>query len=457
MSHNLILMTDSYKLSHFLGYPKGSEYIYGYMESRGGQYDELVFSGVQGLLKKYFSKPVTMKNVKKAKEFAAKHGLPFNEEGWTDIAVRFKGWLPLEVKAIPEGTVIGQRQVMMTFQNTVPGFHWLESHIEDLFMQLWYPITVSSRIYGMKKRIKPFFDRTSDSGNMDFAILDFSLRGCTSMESAMIGGAAYLMHFLGSDNVPAVDYVNEMYNSEMSGFSVSATEHSIMCAYRPENELASFENLIDNMAQENGILSVVSDTWNIYEACRKWVSLKEKIFNKNITLVVRPDSGEMKEVLPQVMGILKDGFGYTVNSKEFDILQNVKVLQGDGIDEHTVVEPFEIAESLGISADSVITGSGGGLMQKNIDRDTAKFAIKASEITIDGVRYPIAKDPITDHGKKSKEGRMKLQYEEFEGYSTILSSNPRYDHVHDELRTIYYNGAITLNESIDTIRERVKL
>jgi nicotinamide phosphoribosyltransferase len=457
MDNNLILMTDSYKLSHFLGYPKDTDYIYGYMESRGGEYTDLVFAGLQGMLKKYFSKRVTMKHVKKAAAFSKKHGLPFNEEGWTDIAVRFNGWLPLEVKAIPEGTVIGQRQVMMTFVNTVPGFHWLESHCEDLFMQLWYPITVASRIYGMKKRIKPFFDRTSDAGNMDFALLDFSLRGCSSMESAMVGGAAYLIHFLGSDNIPAVNYVNEYYNSEMSGFSVPATEHSIMCAYRPGNELASFDNLIENMAQENGILSVVSDTWNIYEACEKWVSLKEKIFNKNITLVVRPDSGEMEEVLPKVFKTLSAGFGVTVNANGYAVMRNVKVLQGDGIDEHTVVKPFEIAESLSISADSVITGSGGGLMQKNIDRDTAKFAIKASEVTIDGVRYPIAKDPITDHGKKSKEGRMKLEYTPEEGYQTVLDCNPDYDGVHDMLRTVYYNGAIAVNDSIDTIRERIKL
>ncbi len=426
--------------------------MYSYLESRGGVYDELIFCGLKPILMA-LEKAVTYEEIQEANAFAKQHGVPFNLEGWLHIWNTYSGKLPIEIKALPEGSRVPTSVPMLTIRNTDPKCVWLTSYLETLLLRVWYPITVATRIDGMKQKLKPYFEQTSDSGEVSpFAILDFSSRGVTCLEQSQIGGFAYLLHFLGSDNIPAVDWTNRIYNSEMSGFSVPATEHSIMCSFGEENELESFEYLIDNMGQEGGILSVVSDTWDIFRATERWVTLRQKIFDKNITLVVRPDSGEIEEVLPRILETLKEGFGYEVNSKGYMVLRNVKVLWGDGINEHTGTLPFEIAENMSISADSIITGSGGGLMQQNIDRDTAKFAIKGSNVIVNGKSIPISKDPVTDHGKRSKSGKF-VVHRDRQGLSWT-NEEDAFDE--DVLETVFLNGEMLRFDSLEDIRARLK-
>ena len=451
---NPILNSDSYKLSHFKFYPEGTTNVYSYMESRGGRYEKNLFFGLQGLIKQYLLNPVKRSDVKYAKQFAEAHGMPFNEKGWNRIVNKHGGYYPVEIKAVPEGTLVPTKNVLMTVENTDPEVPFITSYIETMALRLWYPITVATRGYYMKNNVKPFFDVTSDAGNLDFSILDFSARGTTSYESNLIGGAAHLLNFSGSDSMAAVDYVKRFYGGEILGYSVPATEHSIMTAYGHDNELESFRRLLD-ITPPNSTLSVVSDTWNIFDACEKWVSLKDIIFAKNITLVIRPDSGDIATVLDKVFIILLEGFGYTVNDKGYAVLNNVKVLWGDGMNENTIGTPYSAAMLHNISADSVMAGSGGGLLQADMDRDTSKFAFKASNIKINGVDKPIAKDPITDPGKQSKQGRMKLVLENGE-YATVTDSNSSYNSANDQLRTIYKNGELLIDESMTTIRERVK-
>jgi len=458
LTKNLILNSDSYKMSHFSMYPPGTTNVYSYMESRGGKYEATIFYGLQGLLKEYLLQPVTYADVLEAERFSRDHGVPFNYEGWMKIVNVYGGLLPVTINAVAEGTLVDVRNVLMTVENNDPELPFITSYVETLALRLWYPITVATRVFNMKKKLKPFFDKSSETGFMDFAVLDFSARGCSSYETNMIGGSAYLTSFAGSDSMAAVMYAKKLYGGEVVGFSVPATEHSVMCSYGQENEFESFQHLID-IQPENGILSVVSDTWNIYEAAEKWVLLKDKIIKKNITLVVRPDSGHMREVLPKILRTLEDGFGYTVNSKGYHVLKNVKVLWGDGINEDTVTDPFLIATSMGISADSIMTGSGGGLMQANIDRDTNKFAFKASNITIDGVDHAIAKNPITDSGKSSKKGRMVLGKQMPEGpfFTYTSDANPmKFDWKDDYLDVVYENGQLVGEEvTMKQIRDRV--
>lgn len=453
MKYNAILNSDSYKMSHFMFYPEGTQHVYSYMESRGGHYDETLFFGLQGLIKEYLMNPITREDIEYARDFSKTHGVPFNDTGWYHILNKHGGFFPVEIKAVPEGTLVSNRNVLMTVENTDPMVPFITSYIETMALRLWYPITVATRSFEMKRNIQPFFERSSDSENMDFALLDFGARGCTSFESNAIGGAAHLVNFMGSDSMGAIDYVKQFYGGNILGYSVPATEHSIMCAYGHENELASFERIIDQ-APENGIISVVSDTWNIFEACKKWATLKEKIANKGQTLVIRPDSGDIRDVLNQIIPIINDGFGSTRNSKGYDVLNGVKILWGDGMNEDTIDLPFQIASVVhDVSADSIIVGSGGGLLQAGLDRDTNKFAFKASNIRIDGKDYPIAKDPITDPGKQSKKGRMKLG--DFgDRYDTVLDSDPDYDRIHDKLKVVYRNGSIYNEDTMENIRTR---
>lgn len=452
-TYNILLDTDSYKASHWLGYPKGLTEMYSYLESRGGKYKELVFFGLQPILLR-LAQGITAADVKEAHEFYSDHGEPFNYEGAMYIVNKLDGKLPVEIKAVKEGTIVPTRNVMMTIRNTDPNVPWLTSYLETALLRAWYPITVATRIKLMKDKIRPFYERTADTLDLlPVALLDFSARGVTCYEQAQIGGSAYLANFLGSDNVPAVRYVNKLYHSKMSGFSVPATEHSIMCSYGKENELESFRNLIDTMMKPGGTLSVVSDTWDIFSAAEKWGTLADRIKAKNGTLVVRPDSGDIKRVLPRVLDSLAKSFGTTTNSKGYMVLDNVKVLWGDGIDENTCTLPFEIAEFNGYSADSVLTGSGGGLMQVDINRDTAKFAIKGSNVIIDWNSVPISKDPVTDTGKRSKEGKLHLYDSPNAGWITSTVASEGLD---DQLETVFLNGEVTRIEIIDVIRQRIE-
>lgn len=460
--YNTILNSDSYKCSHWAFYPPGTSHVYSYMESRGGKYDSTLFFGLQGFIKQYLLNPITQEDIEYARDFTAAHGVPFNAEGWYHILNKHGGYLPVEIKAVPEGMLVPNHNVLLTVENTDPAVPFITSYIETMALRLWYPITVATRGYNMKETLRPYFKKTSDQMDMSFSVLDFSARGCSSYESNQIGGAAHLINFLGSDSMAAIDYVKQHYGGKVTGFSVPATEHSIMCAYGHENELDSFKRLLE-VSAPNSVLSVVSDTWNIYEAVDKWISLKDEILRKNITLVIRPDSGDIETVLTRVLAKLADGFGYTVNSKNFFVLNNVIVLWGDGMDEHTIHTPFDVAFTLGISSDSVMAGSGGGLMQANIDRDTNRFAFKASNITIDGADVAIAKDPITDPGKMSKKGRMVLNTAidvntNKRTLNTVTTQDRFYEQAveHDILEPVYRNGKLLRETTMDEIRNWVK-
>jgi nicotinamide phosphoribosyltransferase len=451
---NFILDTDSYKLSHFLGYPADAQHIYSYAESRGGEYPATVWFGIQRFAKMLADVRVRPKDLDEAEAFAAAHGVPFNGKGWARIIIDHDGRIPVRIKSAPEGLLIPTRNVLCTVENTDPTMPWLTSYIETALLRAtWYPTTVATRVHGMKQRIKPFYDATGDVANMGFGVLDFSARGCSSRETAEVGGMAHLLSFIGSDNIPAVLAANRFYNEPMAAFSVAATEHSVTTSWGREGEDASIEYMIENMMPQNGILSMVADTYNVYEYVKKIAQHQDKIANKGGTVVIRPDSGKMQDVLPHIFASVRDLFHGDYNSKGYFVPKYAKVLQGDGINEHSVVVPFQIGKDYRISADAIMTGSGGGLMQANIDRDTCKFAFKASNVIRNGVEIPIAKDPITDPGKRSKMGRLALTQNDFGEYEThdpdLWQGYP------DLLRTIYEDGKLSNMEAFSTIRERL--
>lgn len=457
---NIIFDSDSYKFSHFLGYPPDVTNVYSYAESRGGRYSHNLFFGLQPYLNKLIDNPVSNYDIDDAVEFAQAHGVPFNEDGWRHIAYHHNGYLPLLVKAVPEGTLVPTKNVLVTVENLDPKVPWLTSYVETaLLRQVWYSTTVATRIFNMKRRIKREFELTADNfDNLPFALLDFSSRGCASYEANQIGGAAYLAHFLGSDSVPAVQYVNQHYQSQMSGFSVPATEHSIMCAWGKDREEEAFKYMIDRMGGPGKIVSVVCDTYNVYAAAEKWARMAEYVKNSGTTLVFRPDSGDPEVVLPYVISKLAEGFGATINSRGYSVINGAKVLWGDGINEKTHLDPFVIARDMRFSADNIITGSGGGLMQADIDRDTCKFAFKASAISRDeGQTWEgISKDPATDPTKRSKEGRLYLigNGSQATPYRTMIAE-PGAIPAYDMLRTVYYNGDLMNYQDIDGIRKRI--
>lgn len=458
MKTNLILDTDSYKSSHFLQYPNGTEYMTSYIESRGGKYESTIFFGLQYILKEYLQKPITLEMVEEANHFFTKHGLPFPYESWKYIAIEKKGKLPIRIRSVREGSLVPVKNALVTIESTDPNVFWIVGWLETILMRLWYPITVSTTSYTIKKLIYSYLIETSEDANseIDFKLHDFGSRGVSSLEQAMLGGAAHLVNFKGSDTVVGVKMANEYYNCEMAGFSIPASEHSTITSWGKENEKLAYENMLTQFGKENSIFACVSDSYDIFNACEKiWgEELKQKIITSKATLVIRPDSGIPWEIVPQVLEILDKQFGSVLNKKGFKVLKNVKVIQGDGIEYESISKILEAIKSKGFSASNLAFGMGGALLQK-IDRDTGKFAYKCSAVKVNGKLREVSKDPITDSGKKSKEGILELVRRE----NQILTVKREDVKEGDQLlfETVFENGEILKTYSLEEIRLRAKI
>lgn len=454
--YNLLADSDSYKTSHFRGYRKGTTTVYSYIESRGGRYPAVMLAAFQKLLYEKLGQPITRAQVDEMAAFVPAHGLSFNREGWEIILNEYGGRLPLLIKAAPEGLMIPIRNALISVENLDPRLPWLTSYFETMILRdVWTASTIAARIFYMAQRINAHWTEYSDNPMSPFALLDFSSRGTMGYDHSVIGGIAYLNMFAGSDNMPAVRAANYYYFSDMSAWSVAATEHSISSSFGRDNDRDYLANSLENMVDQGGILSLVGDTWDIYRFSKMAAEFKDVIANKDIKLVVRPDSGDFREVLPRVIKTLADGFGTTKNGKGKDVINmNVKMLQGDGMNEDTHMLPFTLAADLGIAPDSIITAAGGGLMTADLDRDTNKWAMKAAEMVIDGERVDIFKDPITDPGKASKRGRFALIRNDQGAFETINRVNDAEDRA-DLLETRFHMGDVINASTLDQIRERV--
>lgn len=450
---SVVLDVDSYKLSHWLQYPKNTSYMFSYFESRGGKFPKTVFFGLQYYLKRFLSKPVTKEQVDEAKEFANLHGIPFNYDGWMRIVNVFNGYIPVKIKAVPEGSVIPISNILLSIESTDPETFWVVSWLETMFVRLWYPTTVATESYYMKQTIKKFLDETSDDteAEINFKLHDFGSRGVSSQESAAIGGAAHLVNFMGSDTIAGIYLMNKYYNCNMSAFSIPASEHSTISMYGKENEVEAFRNMI-NIYGNTNIFACVSDTWDIYNAANNlWGKLlKKEVEEMKAMLVVRPDSGNPNDVVMDLLKILDYRFGSTFNSKGYKVLNNVRIIQGDGIDSEDVEEILTNATKMGYSATNIAFGMGGGLLQK-CNRDTQKFAFKCSAAIVDGKLIDVYKEPITDTVKKSKKGRLDLRVQI--NNDVLTCSNQQGESI---MQVVYDNGTIFVETTTDEIREKTK-
>ncbi|KKM86529.1 hypothetical protein LCGC14_1278060 [marine sediment metagenome] len=459
--HNLLLLTDSYKVSHHVQYPPGTEYLYSYWESRGGLHPETVFFGLQYLLQEYLTEPVTFADIEYAEERFKLHfgnDRVFNREGWKHIVRAHGGYLPLRIKAVPEGTVVPIRNVMLTVENTDPEVPWLTNYMETLLCQLWYPTTVATISREIKRNIGRYLEETGDLDGLPFKMHDFGFRGSTSVESAGIGGVAHLVNFMGTDTMVALEVALKYYDEPMAGFSIPAAEHSTITSWGRENEYEAFRNMINHFGgkgtEGGGLYAVVSDSYNIFKACEAWGGeLLQEVRDAPNMLVVRPDSGTPHVVVMQVIETLDKGFGHSVNFKGYKVLDGVRVIQGDGVDPAEINRILESLKVRGWSADNIAFGMGGGLLQK-MDRDTQQFAFKAAHISGTYGDRDVYKEPVTDQGKRSKRGYLRLIENEDGTLETI--SAWRYGRP-DVLRTVYENGLLKVRDTLSMIRERADI
>lgn len=454
---NLLLNTDSYKASHWLQYPPGTDATFFYVESRGGIYDRTVFFGLQAILKEHLTKPITHADVDQARDVFAAHGEPFNEAGWRYIVDHHAGLLPIRIRAVPEGAVVPTHHALMTIESTDPKAFWVPSYLETMLLRIWYPVTVATISWHAKQTIRQFLERTSDDpqGQLPFKLHDFGARGVSSVESAAIGGAAHLVNFLGTDTVSGLLLARAHYHEPMAGFSIPAAEHSTITSWGRTHEVDAYRNMLKQFAKPGSIVAVVSDSYDIYHAIREhWgKTLKDEVIASGATIVIRPDSGDPVAVVHQCLELLDEAFGHTVNGKGYKVLNHVRVIQGDGINPTSIRAILERVTSAGYATDNVAFGMGGALLQQ-LNRDTQKFALKCSAARIDGRWIDVYKDPITDQGKQSKRGRMTLlKHREYGNYRTVPVS-PEAASLADVEKPLGYDDAmVTIWEDGKLIRD----
>ena len=464
MIDSIIFAADSYKYSMVSQYPEGTQRVFSYIESRGGEYDKTVMFGLQYFIKKYLTKPITQREIDTAKVFFAAHGVPFYAEGWQYILDRYQGFLPLSISAIPEGTVIPTKNVLAYVFNTDDKCWWLTTHIETAILKyVWYGTTVATQSWYIKQAIRQALEDTADSvDGLDFKLHDFGFRGVSSTESAGLGGAAHLVNFKGTDTIAGILTAMEYYDSDVCGFSIPAMEHSTVTSWGQDREVEAYRNMLKQYAKPGAIIACVSDAYNIFDACEHlWgEQLKQEVIDSGAVVVIRPDSGDPETVVARCADILAEKFGYTLNSKGFKVLNNVRIIQGDGINYHSVRGILACLRVKGYSADNIAFGMGGAGLQM-VHRDTLKFAMKCSAAKINDEWIDVFKDPITDPGKLSKKGCITtihnvdtneyktIRMEDIDNYNTSPDSSWQV-----ATQLVFYDGVDVNSQNFDTIRAR---
>ena len=448
---NIILNSDSYKYSQWVQYPPGTEYVYSYIEARGGKYDEIVFLGLQAFIQEYLSVRVTRKMINEAEMILEVHGEPFNKEGWEYIVEKLDGKLPVEIKAVAEGTVLRPKNVMLSIVNTDPKCFWLTSFLETALLRaIWYATTVCSNSYHSKQIILEALERTGDPSSIGFKLHDFGARGVSSFESAGLGDMAHLVNFMGTDTITGVLAAMEYYDADVCGFSIPAMEHSTVTSWGRDREVEAYRNMLKIYGKPGAVVAFVSDSYDIYEACKKWgTELIDEVKDSGAVVVVRPDSGDPVQVVYDCIKILDAYYGHTVNSKGFKVLNTVRIIQGDGIDHQMIRAILTVLEMNLWSADNVAFGQGGALLQM-VNRDTSEFAMKCSAAKINGKWIDVYKEPITSSMKKSKKGLLMLT----PGADGELVTTQYEPTLVDHLETRYKDGEAVGRTTFSEIRAR---
>jgi len=455
---NLILSTDSYKQSHFLQYPPEARVISAYVEARPNAFsDEVLFFGLQPYLMDRLCRPVTAGDVDEAEAICAAHGVPFNRPGWEAIVRDHRGFLPLEIKALPEGVIAPTGVPLVQVENTDERMPWLSTFVETALLRaIWYPTTVATLSWRCKAIIRAGLEQTSDdvAGQLPFKLHDFGARGVSSGESAALGGMAHLVNFQGTDTMESLVAARRYYGAEMAGFSIPAAEHSTMTAWGRDREAAAYANMLDRFDGEGRLVAVVSDSYDLDAAVAHiWGgALRDKVLSRKGTLVIRPDSGDPVETPLQTVKGLWETFGGTLNGKGYRVLDaHVRVIQGDGMNIGSIARLCVRMTAEGFAIDNIAFGMGGGLLQQ-VNRDTLNFAMKADALRDDAGRWrDVSKAPATDPTKASKAGRQAVVCR---GGRLVAQRFDQTAPGEDLLTPVWRNGDLLVRHSFADIRER---
>lgn len=455
LKENIILATDAYKLTHHIQYPQGLTKLYSYGEARvGASYPTISFFGLQMVLIDLLTPKITTDMIDEAEKLSKLtfgHDY-FNRAVWE--RVRDLGYFPVKIKSLPEGLEVPLGNALFTIESTQEWFATTMNALEVVLMHVWYPTTIATNSLYIKRDLIPLVEKTGSLENLDVMVNDFGMRGATNLDAAGRGGAGHLLHFRGSDNMYASKFINDYYRENGRALSVWATEHSVATSYGPgEGEFTYIKEQMQR-AGDDAIISIVIDSYDSIGFIKNVVGSKEisdLIRKRTGRTVMRPDSGDPKIVVPEILDELENIFGATKNAKGYKVLnENVGVIQGDGMHRESIKALYQEIIDLGWSTDNLIVGSGGGLLQEGFTRDTLRFAIKASygeDKNHQG--FDIHKQPKQDASKNSKAGQLKVILEDGQ-YKTVRIEESDQE---DIMETVYQDGKFFI-EDFQTILKR---
>ena len=480
---NPLLYTDGYKVDHRRQYPENTTLVYSNWTPRKSRIEgieEVVFFGLQYFVKKYILEDFTTNFFQKPKEEISKkyarrinNYLGENQVGIAHIeALHDLGYLPMVIKALPEGVSVPIKVPMFTMYNTLPEFFWLTNYFETLLSTtVWMPCNSATIAKQYRKILDTYANETSSIPEfVDWQGHDFSMRGMAGLEAAVVSASGHLLSFTGTDTIPVIDFLEDYYNAnsdtELIGGSVAATEHSVMCMGMSDGEEETFKRLITEV-YPNGIVSIVSDTWDLWKVLTEYLpNLKEEVLAREGKVVVRPDSGDPVDIIcgnpngksveeqKGVIELLWDIFGGITNEKGYKELDaHIGAIYGDSI---TLARATQICERLkqkGFASTNVVLGIGSFTYQYNT-RDTFGFAMKATYGEVNGEGREIFKDPITDDGtKKSAKGLIKIEKEN--GVYKLVDQVSWEEEKQGELKEVFRDGKLLIDDSLAEIRKRV--
>ena len=481
---NPLLYTDGYKVDHRRQYPDNTTLVYSNWTPRKSRIkgiDEVIFFGLQYFIKKYmlddfqrnfFDQPKDKIITQYARRI--NNYLGDNQVGTEHIAALHDlGYLPMVIKALPEGVSVPIRVPMFTMYNTKPEFFWLTNYFETLLSTtVW--MTCNSATLAKKYRtiLDKYAQETSSALDfVDWQGHDFSMRGMAGLEAAAMSSAGHLLSFSGTDTIPTIDFMEEYYNAnsdtEIVGGTVAATEHSVMCMGTNTGELETFKRLVTEI-YPSGIVSIVSDTWDLWKVLTEYLpALKQDILARNGKVVIRPDSGDPVDIIcgnpngkteierKGVVESLWDTFGGTTNDKGYKELDgHIGAIYGDSITLERAENMCRRLKEKGFASTNVVLGIGSFTYQYNT-RDTFGFAMKATYGEVDGKGREIFKDPITDDGtKKSAKGLIKVV--ERDGTYQLIDQVSWEEEQTGELKEVYRDGKLLIDQTLAGIRARVK-
>ena len=480
---NPLLYTDGYKVDHRRQYPEGTTLVYSNWtprKSRIENIDTVVLFGLQYFIKKYIIEDFNTHFFAKEKALICKqytrrinNYLGENSVGIAHIeALHDLGYIPMVIKALPEGVSVPIRVPMVTMYNTLPEFFWLTNYFETILSTtLWMPCNSATIAKKYRSILDQYANETSSIPEfVDWQGHDFSMRGMAGLEAAIISSAGHLLSFTGTDTIPTIDFLETYYkadaDTELVGGSVAATEHSVMCMGTNLGEQETFKRLITEV-YPHGIVSIVSDTWDLWKVLTEYLpNLKNEVLARNGKVVIRPDSGDPVDIIcgnpngttPEetkgVIQLLWDTFGGTVNTKGYKELDtHIGAIYGDSITLERATQICERLKENGFASTNVVLGIGSFTYQYNT-RDTFGFAMKATYGEVNGEGRAIYKDPITDDGtKKSAKGLIKITLEN--GTYQLKDQVSWEEEKQGELKEVFRDGKLLVDHSLSEIREQI--